>query len=75
MRCLRTYLSTLHISNASLLVVRRKNQNSLKILKAIPAEAYYKCIEKRIQHSHACSREAYLDSDNTVIISKYGVII
>ena len=43
--------------------------NSLKELKATPAEAYKKCIENWINHWHACigSKEAYFKNDNKVL--------
>ena len=41
-------------------------RNSLKELKAIPAEAYKKCIENWISSWHACigSKGAYFEGDN-----------
>ena len=41
-------------------------RNSLKELKAIPAEAYKKCMENCIIRCHACigSKGAYFESDN-----------
>ena len=41
-------------------------RNSLKELKAIPAEAYKKCMENWINRWHACigSKGAYFEGDN-----------
>ena len=48
-------------------------RNSLKELKAIPAEAYKKCMENWIDHWHAYigSKGAYFEGDNKDLFLKY----